>query len=124
MTRINAGIRPNELPNKLLLAEHREIVRIPNVVSSGRARLDLPFPKRFTLGKGHVRFFYTRLAYIHRRYNALHKRCLIRGLNVSDFSDAFDDVPEDCYNDWQPTKSARQLIIDRIRSKGFELRKV
>ena len=32
MTRINAGIPPKKLTNRHLLAEHREIKRIPNVI--------------------------------------------------------------------------------------------
>ena len=32
MTRINVGIDPSELNMKMLMAEHREIKRIPNCV--------------------------------------------------------------------------------------------
>jgi hypothetical protein len=32
MTRINTGIPPKELTDKHLLAEHREIKRIPNCI--------------------------------------------------------------------------------------------
>jgi hypothetical protein len=56
MTRINLGICPRRLPRVALLAEHREITRIPNAVRSGRASIR-NIPSRFTLGTGHVRFF-------------------------------------------------------------------
>lgn len=36
MTRINCGIPPSELTNKHLLAEHREIKRIPNAIAKGK----------------------------------------------------------------------------------------
>jgi len=37
MTRINAGYSVRRLTDKHLLAEHREIKRIPNMVKSGKA---------------------------------------------------------------------------------------
>ncbi len=40
MTRINVGINPEELPDKLLLAEHREITRITNTIKSGKAIIE------------------------------------------------------------------------------------
>lgn len=57
MTRINVGVDPSELNTKMLIAEHREIKRIPNVIKSGRYSLTNQ-PKKFTLGTGHVKFFY------------------------------------------------------------------
>ena len=119
MTRVNAGIMPEELPRKLLLAEHREIIRIPNAVSSGRAILK-NLPDKFTLNKGHVRFFYKRLAYIKRRYLAIYEECRKRGYNVTDFSESFVEMPG-LYNDWQETPEARALLIERITQRGFQL---
>ena len=57
MTRINVGIPPEELTDKHLLAEHREIKRIPNCIAKGKYNMD-GIPDRFKLGKGHVKFFY------------------------------------------------------------------
>ena len=67
MTRINAGIPPAQLTGKHLIAEHREIKRIPNAIAKGRYNLKTA-PKEFTLGTGHVSFFYTRLGYLKQRY--------------------------------------------------------
>ena len=53
MTRINCGIPVEELTNKHLIAEHREIKRLPNCVVKGRYNLKGQ-PKLFTLGTGHV----------------------------------------------------------------------
>ena len=50
MTRINVAIPPAELTNKHLLAEHREIKRIPNCVSRGKYNLK-NIPPVFKLGK-------------------------------------------------------------------------
>lgn len=124
MTRINAGVRAAELPDKLLLAEHREITRIPNAISSGRAVLSDEPIEEFTLNRGHVRFFYHRLRYLHIRYNELLTECRKRGFNVSDKNDSFDVVRRTdfyCYKDWTETPEARRLIIERIEFRGFSL---
>ena len=40
MTRINVGIPPAELVNQHLIAEHREIKRIPNCVAKGKYNME------------------------------------------------------------------------------------
>lgn len=120
MTRVNVGILPQELPSKLLLAEHREMKRIPNVVASGRCCLE-HIPVQFTLGIGHVRFFYNKLTYLYKRYAAIHNECLLREFNVQDYSYCWHGIPSNLLNDYTPTESDRQLIIDRIKLRGFSL---
>lgn len=120
MTRINAGVHPAELPDKLLLAEHREITRIPNAVRRLNPSLD-KLPEAFRLGTGHVRFFYNKMLYLQKRYAALLAECHARGFNVADKRSAFTGLN---YRNWQgyrPTPQDRQLIVDRIRERGFEL---
>ncbi len=60
MTRINSGINPIQLVDPHLFAEYRELKRIPNTIKSGRAIVK-DIPKQFTLGTGHVKWFYPRL---------------------------------------------------------------
>lgn len=122
MTRINVGIRPSELPNKLLLAEHREITRIPNIISYGRAIVK-NIPSEFRLGQGHVKFFYNKLGYLHKRYKLLYQECLNRGFKVTNKESSFDlytKYPE-LFNDYEETIEDRQIIVERIQSKGFSL---
>jgi len=116
MTRINAGIPPNELSDKHLLAEHREIKRIPNAIRNNRANL-LDLPKEFTLGQGHVRFFYDKLFYLFVRYKSLLKECRRRGFNVTDFSKAWDQAPPSLCGNWEPTPEAVNLIKKRIKDR-------
>ena len=40
MTRINVGIPPADLVNQHLIAEHREIKRIPNCIAKGKYNMD------------------------------------------------------------------------------------
>lgn len=118
MTRINCGIPPAELTDKHLLAEHREIKRIPNMINKGRANLE-NIPEKFTLGKGHVRFFYDKLLYLHNRYEQIRDECLRRGFNVTDYAEAFMVEPENEHliRDYTPTKEDIQLVRKRIRDR-------
>jgi deoxyribonuclease (pyrimidine dimer) len=120
MTRINVGIEPKELPNKLLIAEHREITRIPNAIKSGRAKIK-DIPQEFTLGPGHVKFFYTRLLFLKKRYESLYQECVKRRFQITNKSDSFLDLPQELLTDYEPTNKDRHLLVTRIESKGFTL---
>jgi len=106
MTRINVGIPPAELNGRHLIAEHREIKRIPNLVNRGRYSLDNQ-PKLFKLGTGHVKFFYDKL------YN----ECKKRGFNVQNYSSAWKGSPKHLMNDYTPTERDREIIKQRIEEK-------
>lgn len=116
MTRINAGIPPAELVDKHLLAEHREIKRIPNTIKKGRYNM-IGKPDEFVLGPGHVKFFYDKLQYLWNRYHALHEECKRRGFNVTYYGEAWAGVPQELMNDWVPTEEARALIRARIQER-------
>ena len=111
MTRINV-IHPSLLVDKHLLAEHRELTRIPNTIVSGKAVLDGVYPNQYILGKGHVKFFYNKLKWLHRRYDALHSECQTRGFNVSYKWPA--NVPSHLYNDYQVKPNDVKINIERV----------
>lgn len=116
MTRINAGIHPSELCDRHLLAEHREIKRIPNMVKSGRAKLS-GIPAEFTLGQGHVRFFYDKIGYLKRRYLEIRRECLRRGFSVADYGGSFEGIEACLMNDWCPGERERDMIRKRIEER-------
>jgi hypothetical protein len=116
MTRINLSVPPKKLTDKHLLAEHREIVRIPNCIRKGRYSMK-DQPKKFTLGKGHVKFFYDKLTYLNKRYNSLYTEAKNRGFNVTYFGDAFNGIDNSLMNDYVPTKQDRIIIKERLVSK-------
>ena len=62
MTRINL-ISPKELCDQHLLAEHRELTRIPNAVAKGKFHLKGQ-PEEYKLGEDHVRFFFNKMAFL------------------------------------------------------------
>jgi len=116
MTRVNVGIPPIELTNKHLIAEHREIKRIPNSVKKGRCNLN-NIPDSFRLGKGHVSFFYDKLLYLKNRYEELYLECLYRKFNVGYYGSAWDDVPIHLMNDYLPTEKDKEIIRERIKER-------
>jgi deoxyribonuclease (pyrimidine dimer) len=116
MTRINCGIPPVELTKPHLIAEHREIKRIPNCIRKGRFNLNGQ-PKEFTLGDGHVKFFYTRLAYLKDRYEELYAECIRRNVNVEYYGNAWDDLPSELMGDYTPTDRDRAIIRERIADR-------
>lgn len=116
MTRINVGIPVQELHDKHLLAEHREIKRIPNCVRNGRYSLKNQ-PKEFKLGTGHVKFFYDKILYLYGRYIEIHKECKRRRFKVQSYHQAFLDLPQKFYNDYEPTEKDIKLVRQRINKK-------
>lgn len=116
MTRINIGVEVEKLCDVHLLSEHRECVRIPNLVSKGKYDLKSQ-PAKFTLGKGHVAYFYTRLGYLLNRYKQLYKECKDRGFNVQDYSSAWDNVPSNLMKDYTPTFEDKCIVQMRINDR-------
>lgn len=116
MTRINANIKIQTLCDAHLLAEHREITRIPNVVKSGKANLD-NIPQKFSLNKGHVSFFYDKLFFLRHRYWNLYVECRKRGFNVMQKLDCWDGIPEHLMNDWTATEEDNNIVLERITER-------
>jgi hypothetical protein len=116
MTRINVGVHPRDLTDKHLLAEHREIKRIPNMVKSGKAKIE-NIPDQFTLGKGHVKFFYNKLGFLLRRYNHLYDECIKRGFAVTAYHEAWDNIPKELMGNYIPSKLDRKIILERINQR-------
>jgi deoxyribonuclease (pyrimidine dimer) len=80
-------------------------------------------PHEFTLGSGHVKFFYDKLEYLWLRYQALRGEALQRGFRVDDFSEAWQGVPPELMNGYIERGRDRELIIQRIQERGFTLKK-
>lgn len=117
MTRINC-VPVEELSGPHLIAEYRELPRVFALAQKAAERKSFAQPDAYTLGKGHLLFFYTRLDYLMQRHHALINEMKRRGykptftgVNRTDFP----DIPEDYWNDWTPTPEA--LHINRVRIK-------
>lgn len=117
MTRINV-IRPQDLLDQHLLAEHRELPRIFPLAVQDAARKVFtratPPPTRYTLGKGHVTFFYNKLPWLARRHAALTGECVARGFQVR--TDALI-VPDSPAVEWEPDAADLEVNLKRLREK-------
>lgn len=120
MTRINAGIKPSQLIDQHLLAEYRELPRVLTLAL--KAANNKPIPSEFTLGTGHVRFFYNKLMYLNLRYLSIVTELQQRNVQLdndilynvlSSFLDA--SSRGDLYNDYDDT-ICRPLLVRRIDS--------
>lgn len=122
MTRINVGVDPKELPDKLLLAEHREIKRLPSNYKKRLEKNDFSgIPDTFRLGAGHVNFFLNKGFYTFCRYLQIYIECKKRGFNIQDYSDNWSVYNEEHWGGYIATEIDRQLITQRIKDRGFSL---
>ena len=117
MTRINAGIPPKILTDQHLLAEHREIKRLPAVFAKNP--IPTGIPEEFTLGTGHVKFFLDKGRYTLKRYKIIYAECIKRGFEISDYSqnwEVYRQHPK--YNkDYKETPDALKLLVNRISER-------
>lgn len=120
MTRINSAISVENLTDEHLLAEHREIKRLPDnflkALKSGALRR---IPREFCLGTGHVTFFLDKQLFLLKRYYQIRTECVRRGFNVEDYSDnwlGLEDYMQGrgCWYDYMPTDKERKLLQSRI----------
>lgn len=115
MTRINL-VPVDELFDQHLLAEHREIKRIPNTIKSWRYQLD-GIPHDYVLWTWHVKFFYNKLLFLHKRYQLLYKECIKRWFSVQNYNESFMSLPKALYNDYSPTEKSLKLNRKRLEEK-------
>jgi len=127
MTRINC-VPVSELTLKHLLAEYRELPRVFGLVKKAVSRKEKPtdprFPDTYTLGKGHVLFFYPRLGYLSDRYPDLISELQRRGYRpkYQDAWELIDGIPDEWFGSWTPTPEAqkinRQRICERLNGRN------
>jgi len=122
VTRINC-VPPQELSRQHLLAEWKELPRVFTLAEkaylSGR---EVAAPERYTLGAGHVKFFYTRLGYCRLRFFALEREMKRRGYKPSFINPPFVMIGDKSWwRDWEPDEEAliinRQRIAERTRAQ-------
>jgi hypothetical protein len=118
MTRINSAIPVKNLTDEHLLAEHREIKRLPwcleNAIESGSIN---NIPEKFTLGKGHVLFFLDKQRFIRSRYLDIRMELAKRAFTPQDYIMNWKSVDLKYDNDYTPTSEERNLLIERITER-------
>lgn len=125
MTRINANIDPLDLCDQHLLAEYREIVRIPNHVL--KHKIDSSkIPDTFRLGTGHVKFFYNKIKFLHQRFSKLRSRLIEIGYECNITDSSFEQVKNskpELYNDYD-LNEGNSIVCDRIIERMSSMKKI
>lgn len=116
MTRINV-IDPKKLCDQHLLAEHRELTRIPNDIVKRQGDVPLSNSTKYLLGTGHVTFFRDKLLFLKKRYDELHCECLRRGFNINYRWPEEAVHFRELWNDYQVTTQDLQLNQARIEER-------
>lgn len=117
MTRINC-IPVEELTGPHLVAEYRELPRVFNLARKAAEKGTIKPKDVYTLGTGHVTFFYTRLTYLAKRHQALVQEMVKRGYHptfMEDLAQVHADIPAICWHDWTPTPEAQAINRARIQ---------
>lgn len=115
MTRINC-VPPQELTTKHLVAEYREL---PRVFKLARRLKEGEAPKNYTLGTGHVKFFYDKLLYCYIRQHQLVFEMLNRGYHPKfDPADLKQYRSDDTlWCNWEPDDKAIEINRARINER-------
>ncbi|RYF04980.1 MAG: endonuclease V [Oxalobacteraceae bacterium] len=123
MTRINV-IPVQELSRQHLIAEYRELPRVFGLVKKAIDRGEIPDVKAvpmYTLGTGHVRFFYPLLGYLADRQAKIVAEMLARGYSpshVTSLREEHADIPEPWWGSWEPCEIAEAINRARIAERS------
>lgn len=117
MTRINV-VTPRILADQHLMAEYREL---PMVMAALRRSKNSKagvkgIPQAYTMGAGHVKFFYDKGKFLRQRYSMLIDELVLRGYHISPESRdvAWDVFDESLNNMWEPNSLDMVTNLDRI----------
>lgn len=114
MTRINV-IPVEELTDQHLMAEYRELPMIPAIARRSSVE-GYKHTDKYTLNKGHVKFFYDKKQFLLDRWLNLIKELYDRGFAIAPESrqvawPALDKFPQ---VEWHPDEHAIQVNKERI----------
>ena len=112
-----------ELADQHLVAEYREMFMVGSALqrtlaSKNRDKSLSSIPEKFTLNTGHVKFFYNKGEYLHKRYIALQEEMKARGMNP-DPERVFkrEQWPDELYNDWTPSEQEQAILRERLQER-------
>lgn len=118
MTRINC-IPVETLADQHLLAEYNEMaMALASLRRSKATGRPLPSRSEYTLGSGHVIFFYDKGKYLRRRYSELVAELTNRGYNLDpDRKMEWEVISKELDNDWIPDRKSQEINLERIRQR-------
>jgi deoxyribonuclease (pyrimidine dimer) len=116
MARINVGVNPKYLSDQHLLAEAVEILMVVGTLKKQKYILKKPIPNKFTLGAGHIRFFWDKILFLDRRLNQI--KCELQARQMqSNHKINLSEVPSNLLNDWNPQENDFLIIKERIADR-------
>ena len=131
MTRINV-VSPSELHNKHLLGELHEITRVFGLVRKAQDRKinkynfkeNIKQPQAYTMGIGHVLYFYNKLDFIMNRYYSLCNEALTRGYKVNPIKkqSLIEGINSWWFGDYIPTQEAIEINRHRKNERLGEMK--
>lgn len=123
MTRINTTtdnglFKHSDLLDQHLFAAYREVTRVSSLA---RTLEPCECPHAYTLGTGHVKFFYDKGRFLQHQCESLYQECLRRGLwpNLTHKEYQLHSLSVLNY-DWQPDKDAMSLNLIRLMERYRE----
>ena len=129
MTRINI-VDPEQLTKQHLLAEYRELPRVfthvLKAIESGKTLDDFNIPDKYTIGKGHVTFFYDKCEYLMTRWYRIMYILREKDYELSeDYIDKcqgnFRLLPDYVKNWYTPTPEEIYLNMYRLANRQYGL---
>ena len=103
------------------MSEYREIFMIGSALQRSLNSKNWDpqkIPKKFTLGTGHVMFFYDKGKYLYNRYDEIKHELTKRNFKLNkDRLFKVTQFPTEYYNDWVPTKEDQEIIKKRIEER-------
>lgn len=109
MVRVNL-VNPEKLSDQHLVAEYNEILMLIAYIKK-YPQLD-NIPKKYCLGKGHMRFFKNKVLYLKKRHEIIKIEMKKRGFQTNKTINL-----ESFGNNWKPDDKDLKLIKTRIVSK-------
>ncbi|MFO7872030.1 MAG: pyrimidine dimer DNA glycosylase/endonuclease V [Candidatus Undinarchaeales archaeon] len=117
MVRVNL-ISPEKLADQHLIAEYAEILMLVEYIRSYPSIENIP--DKFTLGKGHMKFFKNKVLYLKKRHEKLKKEMNKRGFKPGK-TVSLKGIKKNKLKDWKPKerdlKIIRKRLIKRIKQK-------
>ncbi|MFC2494990.1 MAG: pyrimidine dimer DNA glycosylase/endonuclease V [Candidatus Absconditicoccaceae bacterium] len=118
MTRINL-LPPSQLADQHLIAEWRELPRVFGLVKKKLVEKKPILPGvKYTMGTGHVRFFYDKLLFLQKRHQDLVKEAQKRGFKLSKTEKiSLHAFPKVYCQDFIPSEADLAISQQRIQEK-------
>ncbi len=119
MTRINV-VAPADLTDQHLMAEYRELpmvnAALRRTLGSKRGIRKDQIPKRYTLNKGHVTFFYDKGRFLYDRYHSLIDELVSRNFQVYPLARKVEWTmfSDGLMSEWNPSAADVSINVERI----------